>query len=240
MAIGDASDMEGRIKSLLPSSWFNDKNPIRDAVVTGTATGLSWAYTLYLYAKQQTRLLTSTDGWLELFANDFFGDGLPREGKTDASYRAWIQTNLFRERGTRYAISKVLYDLTGKYPDIVELQRPLDTGGYGYGAGYGVGGAYGSRVVHHQAFVKAYRPDSTGIPYIGGYGSSVSGYGVASYGSYVSESSFITGITDSDIFAAVASVKMEGTIVWVNISQNPVPYPTYIGIDFAFDQSILY
>lgn len=240
MATGDASDFEGRIKGLLPSSWFNDTSPVRDAVITGAATGFSWAYTLYSFAKKQTRILTSTGGWLDLVANDFFGNELPRNGKTDASYLAWIQTNLFRERGTRHAISKVLFDLTGKYPDIIELQRPEDTGAYGYGAGYGIGGAYGSRVVHHQAFVRAYRPNGTGIPNIAGYGSSPSGYGVASYGSYVSESSFITGITDADIYAAVASVKMEGTIVWVGINQVKLPRPSYIGIDFALDDSILW
>lgn len=240
MVTGDVNDMVSRIKSLLPKTWFNDSNPILDAVINGLANALSWCYSLYSYAKLQTRILTSTGGWLDIVANDFFGSSLPRLNRGDASYLAWIQTNLFRERGTRNAISKVLYDLTGKYPDIIELQRPADTGAYGHALGYGISGAYGSQVVHHQAFVRAYRPPGTGIPYIAGYGSPSSGYSTASYGSYVSESSFITGITDADLYAAVASVKMEGTIVWVNISQSKTPPPTFVGIDFVLDESVLW
>lgn len=82
--------------------------------------------------------------------------------------------------------------------------------------GYGAAGAYGSLLMPYQAFVIAYRPTGAGIPYVGGYTSTVSGYRTPSRGKYASYTE-LTGVTDSQIYAAVASVKMEGTTVWVRI-----------------------
>lgn len=128
---GDQSDFFKRIKSLLPNGWFSDNSPVLDALLWGMSQALAWCFSLYLYAKAQTRLLTATDGWLDLIAYDFFGTGLQRGNLTDSSFRNRIQINIFRERGTRNAISKILYDLTGRYPTITEPQLPADTGAYG-------------------------------------------------------------------------------------------------------------
>ena len=132
MATGDQSDMFGRLKNLLPRGWFGDSNPILDALSWGYAQALAWMYSLYLFAKAQTRIKTATGGWLDIAAQDFFGTGLPRSsGMSDASYQNRILINLIRERGTRYAITKVLTDLTGRPPVIFEPRRPADTGAYG-------------------------------------------------------------------------------------------------------------
>nr|DAL36425.1 MAG TPA_asm: Protein of unknown function (DUF2612) [Caudoviricetes sp.] len=160
MATGDQDDFVRRLKSVLPVQWFNDSNPILDAVLNGLASALSWVFQLYAYAVLQTRILTATDGWLDIIANDFFGERIKRQaGQTDEDFLNIIRINLFRERGTRQAIIKVLEDLTGHTPRIIEPARPQDCGGYNMPCmGYGVAGAYGSLSMPYQAFVIAYRP----------------------------------------------------------------------------------
>ena len=219
MAIGDSQNILGRLKALIPPTWFDDESPIRDAILTSCATALAWCYSLYLYAQLQTRIATATDGWLDIAAYDFFGENLQRKsGQSDDLFRNTIKTNLFRERGTRTAINDILEELTGKTPFIFEPSRPADTGAYGGPTlGYGVAGGYGSMSLPYQAFVTAYRPDGAGIPYIAGYSSTPSGYSVASRGEYASQTTITGSVTDAQIYAAIASVKMEGTIVWVRL-----------------------
>jgi hypothetical protein len=132
MSVGDQTDMFGRLKNLLPAGWFGDNNPIRDALLWGYANALAWGYTLYLYAKDQTRIKSASDGWLDLIGLDFFGNNLVRySGQSDASYRNRILINIFRERTTRHAMEQVLFDLTGRTPIIIEPARPADVGAYG-------------------------------------------------------------------------------------------------------------
>jgi len=212
---GDQSDFFTRIKSLLPNGWFGDNSSVLDALLWGMSQALAWCFSLYLYAKAQTRLLTATDGWLDLIAYDFFGNSLQRGNLTDSSLRNKIQINIFRERGTRHAVSKVLYDLTGRYPTITEPQLPADVGYYGGLSGYGVAGGYGSLVMPYQAFVTVYRSPSVGLPFIAGYGTSTGGYSQASRADYASASQI--GLTDADLIAAVEAVRPAGTTIWMQI-----------------------
>lgn len=134
---GDQTDIFNRLKGMLPSRWFGtatDSVPLVDAILTGLSTSLAFLYSLYQYAKLQTRINTATDGWLDLIAADFFGPtGLPRKtGQSDASYRNAIKVALLREKATRNAIINTLTSLTGRAPIIVEPQRPADTGAYGF------------------------------------------------------------------------------------------------------------
>ena len=218
MATGDQDDFVSRIKSIMPMKWFDDTNPILEAVINGYASVLAWIYQLYAYAVLQTRILTATGGWLDIIAYDFFGERIKRAaGQSDEDFLNIIKINLFRERGTRQAMIDVLKDLTGNEPIIFEPTRPQDTGGYGGPTiGYGMAGGYGSLLMPYQALVTAYRPRGAGIPYVGGYTSTVSGYSTPSRGEYASYSQ-ITSVTDAQIYAAVASVKMEGTVIWVRI-----------------------
>lgn len=220
--IGDNSDVFSRLKSNLPQRWFgstSDSMPVVDSLLTGIATALSFIYSLYAYAKFQTRIKLATDSWLDLIAYDFFGASIQRKAnQTDASFRATIIANLFRERATRNAIVKVLQDLTGRTPKIVEPKRPADTGSYGGPLiGYGVAGAYGSMQMPYQAFVIAYRPLGTGIPSVAGYGVSTGGYSQASQAEWASLSMIQNAVTDADIYAAIDSVRPAATIVWTNI-----------------------
>ncbi len=223
MAVGDADDIVSRLQQQIPFSWFpRALVPICDAALAGIATTLSFLYSLLAYVRLQTRISTATDGFLDLIAADFFGDGLPRlANQGDASYRARILSSIFRERGTRRAITQVLEQLTGLTPVVFEPARPADTGGYGYACGYGVAGGYGSLLLPLQGFVIAYRPPGSGIPNVIGYGASAGGYGQASQIEYASLSMIQDTVTDADIYAAVDGVRVEGTTVWVAIATPP-------------------
>lgn len=216
---GDQQDFFQRIKTLVPR-WFGDDTPTIDALVQGLAWAGSFVYSLWAYAKLQTRILTATDGWLDMIAADFFGAALLRQSnQSDASFRARIIINLFRERATRGGIVKVLQDLTGRTPLVFEPLRPADTGCYGGPAiGYGMAGGYGSMLLPFQALVTAYRPTGSGIPLVAGYGISTGGYGQASRADYAAMSMIQGAVTDADIYAAIDSVKPAGTIIWTRIN----------------------
>lgn len=224
MATGDQSAFEDRLRRLLPRGWFGDdgSHPITDAMVTAGATAWAWCYSLYTFAVMQTRIRTSSGGWLDLAAYDFFGDNIRRSsGQSDASFLNTFKINIFRARGTRKALVSILEDLTGNTPLVIEPTRPQDCGGYGMpNIGYGKAGAYGSLLTPYQCFVTAYRPSGSGFPYVAGYGCTPSGYSVASRGEYLEaaqangSSSFVT---DAQIYAAINSVKLEGTTVWVRL-----------------------
>lgn len=216
---GDQNDIVARSKSVIPR-WFGPASPLLDALLQGTSNAFAVVYSLYSYAKLQTRILTASDGWLDMIAADFFGPALVRSAnQSDASFKARIIINMFRERGTRAAITKVLTDLTGRAPVIFEPLRPLDTGAYGApNIGYGVAGGYGSQLIPFQAFIKAFRPASTGIPYVAGYGVSSAGYGVGSRADYATLAQSTAGVSDADIYAALDSVKPVATTLWTQIN----------------------
>lgn len=220
MAKGDQSDILARIKSVLPT-WFGGASPTLDAVLSGLAQASAFVYSLYSYAKQQTRILTATDGWLDMIAADFFGTSIVRKAnQTNASFRATIIANLLRERATRRAIVLVLTALTGRAPKVIEPQRPADTGAYAApNSGYGVAGAYGSTLLPYQAFVVAYRPASTGIPNIAGYGNAPAAYGVPSQGGEYASIGMVQGaVQDADIYAAVSAVAPAASVIWTQIN----------------------
>jgi hypothetical protein len=239
---GDQQDFFARIKARMPSGWFGTDSPILDALLGGIASAFVAVYAAYQYLLAQTRLQTSTDGWLDISAADYFGEnGLRRlPNETDANYRTRIKINIVRERGTRAAITKILTDLTGRAPKIVEPTRPQDTGAYGFALGYGVAGAYGSLLLNYQAFVTAYRPAGSGLPYIQGYGTSPGGYARASRAAYANIGDMTTGVTDAAIYAAIASVLPAATIAWVAISNGPGALPTYLDSTFSLDSSSLF
>jgi hypothetical protein len=204
----------------MPHGWFqNGISAIRDALLTGCANMFAFLYSLLAYVRQQTRIATATDGFLDIAAQDFFGSTLPRlPAQSDASYRARILAALFLERGTRSAIIRVLTQLTGRTPRVFEPARPADTGGYSVGGcGYGVAGGYGSLLLPYQIFVTAFRPPGTGIPNIAGYGISTGGYSTGSQAMYAS-ASMTQGVADGDIYSALDSVRVAGTIIWARIS----------------------
>lgn len=229
MATGDATDMRQRLIAVLPP-WFGDSNPIRDALLAAAASVLAFAYSLYAYAKDQTRIATATGIWLDLIAFDFFGTALPRgASESDASYRARILASLLRPRATRAAISSGMLALTGHTPKIIEPFSPADCGAYGIGlCAYGAAGAYGSDSLPAQAFMTVYRPTQSGIANVAGYGFPQAGYSSAGQSEYASLSMMGTGVSDAEIYAAVKDIKAAGVTMWVRIAPMHLPLPVTI------------
>ncbi|MDW3683119.1 hypothetical protein RA280_15440 [Cupriavidus sp. CV2] len=237
MTIGDNNEVFARLKSALPSRWFGstaDSMPAVDSLLAGIATALSFVYSLYVYAKLQTRILTATDGWLDLIAADFFGATLQRKAnQSDASFRANIIANMFRERGTRRAVIKVLTDITGRAPVIFEPNRPADVAIMGMPAAGGqnymgiqtsmyTGPArMGSMAVPFTALIIAYRAQVTGGSAGGAFTSTPTQAALSTplAKSYMNSLTFQqTSATDADIYAAIDSVKPAATIPWTAIT----------------------
>jgi len=237
MSIGDNNDVFARLKSSLPSRWFGstaDSVPAADSLLAGIATALSFVYSLYAYAKLQTRILTATDGWLDMIAADFFGSTLQRKAnQSDASFRANIIANMFRERGTRRAIIKVLTDITGRAPVIFEPNRPADVAIMGMPAAGGQNymgiqtGMYtgparmASMAVPYTALIIAYRAQVSGGSAGGAFtqAPTQAALNTPLAKSYMNSLTYQNSVaTDADIYAAIDSVKPAATIPWTAIT----------------------
>ena len=217
-AIGTPADMLARLQQLLPAGWFqNGQVPLRDALLTGIANGYAFIYSLFSYVRLQTRVASATDGFLDLIAQDFFGGSLLRRaGQTDASFRANIQANMFRARGTRAAVSAVVQQLTTQAPIIFEPEYPPDTGAYTNGTcAYGVAGGYGDMNLNCQSFVTAFAGGGVGIPNVAGYGISTGAYSTPSQAAYEDPSA--NQITPADIFNAINSVRPASYLIWAKV-----------------------
>lgn len=211
--VGDIQDMTARLRLVLPSRWFSDTAPLRDAFLGALGTAWSAIYDLIVTVRAQTRLSTASGSFLDQAAADFFGSALLRRAaESDTSFFGRVEQELLRPRATRSALDLVLTELTGRSPVLFEPARPEDTGGYStYGLGYCVAGAWGSLELPFQVFVTAYRPRGGGIAAFAGYGTA----GTPAYGNLDIVSS---EVSDSDIISATTGGLPVGTIAWLRIS----------------------
>jgi hypothetical protein len=235
MTIGSQEDIYQRLVGYLPR-WFGDDPPYLGALLQGIAYAMAFVYSLIQYAKLQCRILTATDGWLDLIASDFFGNTVTRAfGQSDDAFRNVILANMFRERGTRKSVVDILTQLTGHVPVIFEPARPADTGAYDVGGvSYDQAGGYGD-ILTAQAFIVAYRPSGQGIPLVGGYDVSVGAYDTGSEIEYISNDMYAGSAPDSAVYDAINAVRPVGVTLWVRIANYPpapvvLPdyYPPYI------------
>ncbi len=226
---GDASDILTRLKAVLPSRWFGDETPVLDGMLAGLASGWAWVYSMLGYVIAQTRIAAATGVWLDIIAQDCFGNRLYRRaGQRDDPFRQRIQQELVRERGTRGSVVSTLIDLTGRAPHIFEPARITDTGAYGNASGaggalgWGVTGGWGNLHLPLQCFITVYRPSGSGIASVSGWGNRSSASGIGAYGTgaieYASLDMVQGHVTDADIYQAVAEVMPVASIGWVQIS----------------------
>ena len=219
MATGDAQDLIGRLKALLPNGWFSGPTPVLDTILAGIASALSAVYGLTQYARLQTRIATATGAFLDLISFDYFGTTLPRRSQeSDGAFRTRIKAALLTEKATRGGMIKTLQSLTGRTPIIFEPARPADTGAYDTNTmGYGVAGAYGSLALPAQAFIVAYRPRGVGVPNVAGYGNPQGAYNTGSQAEYASADMIAGAVRDADIYAAISNAAVAGTLLWTAI-----------------------
>lgn len=221
MPTGDQEDIARRMHRVLPAGWFppslDDAPRLRAVLAMGGRLG-AWCYDFLAYARQQTRLATASGGWLDLAALDFFGARLQRRaGQSDAALLARIRAELLRPRATRPALRRLLLDLTGREPLIIEPTRPQDTGGWGVPVmGYGRAGHYGSLLLPGAVLVDVFRDGTAGGGGLTGWGVPAGGYGVGRL-AWLSAEQAADAITDDDLRDAILANKPEGVTVWVRI-----------------------
>jgi hypothetical protein len=224
---GDQANVIFRLKSVLPSRWFGDSTPLLDTLLGSISRTWVSLFSLLGYVKRQARVMTATDVWLDIIAYDFLGAALARRTtEPDDQFRKRISAELVRERCTRYAVWRMLLDLTGRQPCIFEPANCGDTGGYcagamtlgppGGGLGYGIAGGWGNLDLPFQVFVTAFRPISNGIALLPGWGATAAGYCAGST-SYATLEMFQAQVSDDDVRNATLAVLPTAVTAWMRI-----------------------
>ncbi|HBK05780.1 MAG TPA: hypothetical protein DDZ81_07920 [Acetobacteraceae bacterium] len=225
--VGDLGDIVARLLAALPGRWFAGTSPNLIGLLNGIGTPWAWLYSRITYVIQQTRLLTATEEWLDLIANDYLGSALQRKpGEPDGAYRVRIQGALLCEAATRSGVSLGLQALTGTKPVIFEPGNCRDTGGYGGvaaespagppGMVYGVAGGWGSLELPFQFFVTVARPASAGKSTVAGYGTTVGGFGQGAI-SYIDLGLLPGQVTDQDIQNTLHRLMPMNAVAWLRI-----------------------
>lgn len=234
----DAPSWAARVRRLLPRGWFAEPGttPILDGILAAFAYAHAQTSTWIAFARQQTRLATATDDFLNGVAEDFLGTRVSHaDGETDAAFRTRIRREILRPRATRSAMVAALEDLTGQTPLIVEPASPTDCGGYGVACGYGVVGAYGSLSLPFQSFITVYRPHVGGMASVDGYGGSIGGYGVGAI-EYVSGVEAV-GVEDAAIYSVIEATRPVATVMWVRLTNTPPTGTQTLDDSFLLDES---
>lgn len=215
---GSAADMSARLRMVLPGGWFGDETPVLDVLLGGLAALWAGLYALIAYVRSQARIATASGAFLDIAAQDYFGNALMRRaGETDTVFSARIRAGLLAPRATRAALIATLTTETGRAPVVFEPFNATDTGGYDTNTlGYNTMGGYGSLALPYQVFVTAYRPVVTTVGNDGGYGTGPGGYNTAplAWSDLANDPGLIT---DSDIYAAIEAVLPVNAVAWTRL-----------------------
>lgn len=244
--IGDSDDMLARARSLIPRGWLPDASPVADALLFGFASVASHAHALLGFARNQARIATASDGFLDLIAYDFFGLRIKRRsGQTDESFRALILREIFRERVTRAGIQQAVRDLVGFEVRAFEPFNATDCGGLDTAyLGFDMLGRFGAVDMPRQIFIATLQPVGAGIPNAGGFDDGLGGLDNAVGGQNIGfgsdelgdQSQVIGPVTDQDIYDTVNATRAAGVTAWVAIG---LPPEAHLDTEFTLDQSEL-
>lgn len=125
-----------RMVNFFPRPWTDDEaktiGGIMYAIFLSTGENLNFISQQLYYAWEACRLQTASNGALDLFAQDYFGNNLPRQtGESDNAYRLRIQALLFQPQVTRQAIiNAIQFAFPGSIVRAIEPWNPSDTGFY--------------------------------------------------------------------------------------------------------------
>jgi hypothetical protein len=225
MATGDQADIAARISRWLPARWFpSGQGTLIGALAAGFGAAFASLYAAIAFAALQLRIATAGGGFLELIAGDYFGNRLPRNaGEADAAYSTRIRREILRERVTREAIDRVIFDTTGNHPAIVELNRPADIGGWRQGFAWytrswtGPAGSYGSKQLPFQVFITTPRINPLRFPTMGGWEAVYGAYRGPNF-AYALPAIFPPPPPpDATIIAALERVRASGVTYWLQL-----------------------
>ncbi len=225
MTTGDAADITLRLQRWLPTRWFPTGPGTRLwATLNGFAAGLAAVYAQAAYAGQQSRIGTATDAFLDLAAADWLGAFPRRLNELDAAYAARIQREIVRPRNTRAAVVRVVRDLTGTTPTVVNPASTADCGGWNTGFfAWDAAGCWGDTNLPFQTLVTVKRGNAAGagvdvtFPYAAGGWDALGGWD-AGTSAWVDSTPAQEGVTDNDIYAAIRSVTPCGHVFWTRLT----------------------
>lgn len=213
MAIGDTANIITRLRAVLPP-WFPTVAPILNGVLTGFATNASWIYSLYSFAKLQTRIHTAFGAFLDLIAWDYLGPSFNRRtGESDTSFQGRIVAFLLLPKNTVVGITNMLFALTGRTPAIIE--PAIGTGGWDQTSvlAFDVAGCWSGS----SLMITAFRPPGQGVPSVDGFDGGAGGFDAGAI--EWADVGFITGqVTDTEITARVRQWVAAGVNYTLTIS----------------------
>jgi hypothetical protein len=224
---GSSASIQWRVHMTLANRWWQWAAPIRDAITGGISDAFAWGYNLILYAQLQTRLFTATGPWLDVFAYDFLGRFLTRNGLLDGPFRVMIKSTILQERVTRAGMINILTQLTGQVPAVFEPWSPQDAGGWATTKfAYGVSGGWGSLQLPGQVFLKIRQTSAAGVPNVGGYGGATGQSNLGPYTNrfiggaveYVGTDTQQIGITPQLIYQVINQTRPTGVVCWTQIN----------------------
>lgn len=190
--------------------WWGDNNPILEAILSGFGSVATFLYCNLVYIKMQTRIKTSTDIFLDLTAQDYFGSMVQRcPGEGDETFRDKILKTLIAPRCTKSAMINALKNLTGRTPIVWE---PYFDGGY-YNHSFFNHASFGF-IAPYQAWIIVFRPE----PVITNDTAFLNNTCFATAESYYGSAQQNQGcVTDADILNTIEITKLAGTFMHVTI-----------------------
>jgi hypothetical protein len=225
MTIGTQAEIATRIFRWLPARWFPTgcgQGTLIFAIVSGLAAGFSMIYTTIAYAGLQVRIATATDGWLDLIAGDYFGNTLMRNaGEPDAAFSNRLRREILREKVTREALDRVIFDTTGNHPVLIEANRVSDVGAWRQGFAWRTG-SYGSAGLPFQIFVTSPRQNPVPFPILGGWRVLPAAYRGTGLAYSLPSIMPPAQPPDAAIIAAIERVRPAGITVWLQLTNQPV------------------
>lgn len=231
-----------RMIFLFPYPWLSDlahsTSGVAYALFLSIGTELNFISQQLYYAWSACRLQTASNGALDLFAMDYFGNNLPRQpGESDNAYRIRIQALLFQPQVTRQSIINAIeFAFPGCIVWAREPWNPSDTGYFadgtsGYSGSYydldtqQIPGAWGNLQARYQGFLEIQLPPSLPLSYsLWGYDfgaayDAATGY----YFPILQEIQSTIGLIDN----LINQITAQGTEIWVKFINGLIaPYTT--------------
>lgn len=208
--------IQSYLASKLPKGWFSStatSTGIIGAVLAGYAWSFGYVVGIAQFVALQIYLQTTSGGFLDLWAYDFFGIYLLRkEGEADLPFRNRISASIFAPTVTKASITNLLAILGFTNAVVREAFSPNDTAAFSGTFYFGGGGnaRFGSQNYPGQIFVEA------GLPLVTPGGSIPTFNEVY----FDSDPAYMTSppstlLTLSDLYDAVNFIRAAGILAWV-------------------------